>query len=198
MRAVASEVAALKTATGVRFADYYIFTQVLFCLLIGAMVFILPNVSAVGPDEVPGSALRSCLSSVRSMVVATFPAFRAADHAVDNIQRLENALDRMQRAASERDSTDGPVSPPPFETIELRGATFSYRDGEGNPIFTAGPIDFTLKRGETVLFVGGNGSGKSTVLKLLTGLYYPDTGAVLIDGIDVRNIGYRNYRECFQ
>jgi ATP-binding cassette subfamily B protein len=45
-------------------------------------------------------------------------------------------------------------------------------------------IDFTLRRGETVAFVGPSGAGKTTLVKLLVGLYKPETGAVLYNGID--------------
>jgi putative ATP-binding cassette transporter len=45
-----------------------------------------------------------------------------------------------------------------------------------------GPLDLTLRRGELVFLIGGNGSGKSTLAKLLTGLYRPQQGDLLLDG----------------
>ena len=45
-----------------------------------------------------------------------------------------------------------------------------------------GPIDFRVTAGETVFITGGNGSGKSTFLRLLTGLYPPQTGQIILDG----------------
>lgn len=194
---IAGQVKTLKTRTAVRYADYYIFTQVLFYLLIGAMVFILPSLSQVHSDQVTQiTAAILFIVGPLSMVVAVFPAFRAADHAVENIRRLELALDKAERAAAEREHGEG-VEPVSFDTIELKDAEFSYRDSEGRSLFTVGPLNLSLRRGETVLIVGGNGSGKSTFLKLLTALYYPDAGAVYVDGIDVRTFGYRNYRELF-
>lgn len=194
---IAGEVAALKTRTAIRYADYYIFTQVLFYLLIGAMVFILPNLSDVHAEQVTRlTAAILFIVGPLSMVVAVFPSFRAADHAVQNIQRLEQALEQAEQAAQARENGGG-EAPPTFDSIEVKDVAFSYRDRDGRGLFTVGPLDLTVRRGEIVLIVGGNGSGKSTFLKLLTALYYPDAGAVYLDGIDIRSIGYQNYRELF-
>jgi putative ATP-binding cassette transporter len=197
LKEIAGQVAGLKTQTAVRYADYYIITQVLFYLLIGAMVFILPGMSQVYSEQVTRltSAILFIIGPL-SMTVSVVPAFRMATHAVENIGRLEDALDQAQQQAVERDKGDG-QAPPTFETIEMQGVEFSYRDKEKRPLFTVGPLNFTLKRGETVLIVGGNGSGKSTLLKLLTGLYFQDAGVLMLDGMDVRTLGYRNYRELF-
>lgn len=197
LKEIAGQVASLKTQTAVRYADYYIITQVLFYLLIGAMVFILPGMSQVYSEQVTRltSAILFIIGPL-SMTVSVVPAFRMATHAVENIGRLEDSLDQAQQQAVERDKGDG-VAPPTFDTIEMQGVEFSYLDREKRALFTVGPLNFTIKRGETVLIVGGNGSGKSTLLKLMTGLYFQDAGAVMLDGIDVRTIGYRNYRELF-
>lgn len=68
-----------------------------------------------------------------------------------------------------------------WQTIELRGATYRYPDAGGEG-FTVGPVDLTLHRGELVFLIGGNGSGKSTLARLLTGLYRPLEGQILVDG----------------
>ena len=54
------------------------------------------------------------------------------------------------------------------------------RKGEGERSFTLGPLDMTLATGELVFIIGGNGSGKSTFVKVLTGLYLPQQGAVRV------------------
>lgn len=197
LREIATQVAGLKTATATRYSDYYIITQVLFYLLIGAMVFILPGMSFVFPEQV--TRLTSAILFIvgpLSMTVSVVPAFRQATHAVENIERLERALDEAQREAAAKEN--GKIhEAPAFETLGLRDVEFSYRDAEGKSLFSVGPLNFTLKRGETVFIVGGNGSGKSTFLKLLTALYFPDRGEIVVDDIDARALGYQNYRELF-
>ncbi|PCK30720.1 cyclic peptide export ABC transporter [Pseudoalteromonas piscicida] len=75
-----------------------------------------------------------------------------------------------------------------FSSLTVKGLEYSYgsdNDSEksNDYIFSVGPIDFEIKRGEIVFFVGGNGSGKSTFAKLLTGLYQHDAGEVELNGI---------------
>ncbi len=57
-----------------------------------------------------------------------------------------------------------------------------------------GEISFTAKTGETVAFVGPSGSGKSTLMKLLVGLYRPQEGQILYNGIDENNISFEDLR----
>lgn len=80
-----------------------------------------------------------------------------------------------------------------WQTLELRDLVFHYGD-EG---FAVGPLNLTLKRGELVFLIGGNGSGKSTLAMLLTGLYHPVSGQILLDGQPVQAEGLEGYRQLF-
>ncbi len=80
--------------------------------------------------------------------------------------------------------------------IEFRNVTFSY-PGQKNPALSN--VSFRLAPGERVGMIGRIGSGKSTVERLMLGLYRPTSGSILIDGIDInqidpaalrRNVGY--------
>ena len=63
--------------------------------------------------------------------------------------------------------------------------------------FTVGPINLNLRRGEILFVVGGNGSGKTTFMKLLTGLYPIETGTILINGQRVGALDPVLYRQHF-
>ena len=62
------------------------------------------------------------------------------------------------------------------------GVVFAYPAENGTRPFQLGPLDFTLQPGEIVFVAGGNGSGKSTFAKVLTGLYPPEAGEIRLDG----------------
>ena len=62
--------------------------------------------------------------------------------------------------------------------LVVRGVTYRYPSESGGEGFALGPIDLTLEPGEIVFLVGGNGSGKTTLVKLLTGLYPPESGSI--------------------
>lgn len=80
-----------------------------------------------------------------------------------------------------------------WQTLELRELVFHYADSG----FNVGPINMTLQRGELVFLIGGNGSGKSTLAMLLTGLYQPLSGQILLDGEEVNTAGLERYRSLF-
>jgi putative ATP-binding cassette transporter len=69
-------------------------------------------------------------------------------------------------------------------------------DGDAEE-FTLGPLDLTFARGEIVFIIGGNGSGKTTFIKLLTGLYAPEAGTILLDGKAVTLDTSDAYRQHF-
>jgi ATP-binding cassette subfamily B protein len=68
--------------------------------------------------------------------------------------------------------------------VEFRDVAFSYRPDR--PALRG--VSFIVEPGQTVALVGPTGSGKSTIINLLTKFYLPDAGQVLIDGYDVRNV----------
>ncbi|HIB3282806.1 TPA: multidrug ABC transporter permease/ATP-binding protein [Klebsiella oxytoca] len=82
---------------------------------------------------------------------------------------------------------------PHWQTLELRDITFHYPDNS----FAVGPINLTLRRGELVFLIGGNGSGKSTLAMLLTGLYQPVSGQILVDGKPMAADKPEDYRKLF-
>lgn len=74
----------------------------------------------------------------------------------------------------------------PFQSLSMKDVCFTYDSPEeGRNGFSVGPLSLEIARGELVYFVGGNGSGKTTAAKLLTGLYAKREGQVLVNGREV-------------
>ena len=93
--------------------------------------------------------------------------------------------------AEERTGRPFPV--PLREGIRFDGVTFTYPGGE-RPVLR--DVTFRIRPGEKIALVGENGAGKSTLVKLLLGLYRPDTGRISVDGIDVREIELGSLRRA--
>ena len=79
------------------------------------------------------------------------------------------------------------------EEIRFEGVTFSY-PGSAQPVLR--DLSVRIGAGEKVALVGENGAGKSTLVKLLMGLYRPDSGRITVDGIDVSQIDLVSLRRA--
>lgn len=78
----------------------------------------------------------------------------------------------------------------PFRKIEFRNVSFSY-PGQNRQALKN--VSFVFERGKTYSIVGFNGAGKTTLLKLLLGLYEPERGEILIDGVNLNQINKTDY-----
>ncbi|MFP5377291.1 MAG: ABC transporter ATP-binding protein [Acidimicrobiia bacterium] len=90
-----------------------------------------------------------------------------------------------------------PVQPAPVPDrlhhgIDLSGVSFRY-PGDGRPEVLSG-IDLHLAAGSTVAVVGENGAGKTSLVKLLCRFYEPTTGAITVDGVDIRRFHVDDWR----
>jgi putative ATP-binding cassette transporter len=109
-----------------------------------------------------------------SMVVGSMPVILRTESALKELADLEETL---EEEVSDADPTDMDQFRD-FKTLEYRDIQFTYPGPEG---FTAGPLSLEVNRGELIFITGGNGSGKSTALKLLTGLYSSAKGQTRVD-----------------
>lgn len=110
-------------------------------------------------------------------------AIAGAERAIAVLDEPEDVYDRpgarrVARAAGE---------------VEFRGVAFAYRDQP--PVLH--DLSFTIPAGASVGISGATGAGKTTLLSLLTRFYDPTAGAVLLDGVDLRDIRLRDLRTQF-
>ncbi|MDZ7676570.1 MAG: ATP-binding cassette domain-containing protein [Acidimicrobiales bacterium] len=104
------------------------------------------------------------------------------------LQRVNEVLDTEPAIVDRDDARDvGPLQ----NEIRFVDVSFSY-DGQ-HP--TLQNLDLVIPAGAKVAFVGPSGSGKSTVLQLLMRMYDPDEGAILFDGVDLRQATIRSHRD---
>jgi ATP-binding cassette, subfamily B, bacterial len=95
---------------------------------------------------------------------------------------------------------DTPLEPKPenpvyigdIKTLEFQNVSFKHRSAKGHAI---DEITFKAKLGETIAFVGPSGAGKTTLIKLLVGLYKPESGNIVYNDIDGSNIEFDDLRK---
>lgn len=104
----------------------------------------------------------------------------------------KSTIDRMMGLEQEVQEGEVPLKRETLSgAIELRDVTFCY---PGNQYASLSNVSLVIKPGEKVGIIGRSGSGKSSLAKLLVGFYQPDSGSVLIDGIDLRQIDVHDLR----
>lgn len=106
--------------------------------------------------------------------------------AMAGVKRINAFLAQPERAAQAAESADVPRG-----DVAVDHVTFGYG---GRTVLS--DLSFTVKAGEQATLVGRTGAGKSTVFKLLLGLYRPEKGTVTIGGVDVSQITDRQRRSC--
>lgn len=87
---------------------------------------------------------------------------------------------------------DGPAVPQEDQDIQLDHVSFAYGD---TPVLE--DVSFTVPAKKVTAIIGVNGSGKSTVLKLLERMYVPSSGTIRFGGQDIQGYGLKNWREVF-
>ncbi|MFT3825568.1 MAG: ABC transporter ATP-binding protein [Chitinophagaceae bacterium] len=110
-------------------------------------------------------------------------SYREAEASLNNFNNLMNKQPEQQPANAKH---LGPV-----QTLEFSEVGFKHQTARQRAIDN---INFSARIGETIAFVGPSGSGKTTLMKLLVGLYRPQQGKILYNGIDETSINFEDLR----
>jgi putative pyoverdin transport system ATP-binding/permease protein len=167
-----------------------------FYLLIGLLLFALPMVGRLTLETITGYVF-ACLYLMGPMwaILNALPVLARGQVALQKIQECELSI--VTHVGAQHLGVDTDVSPR-WGGLELERVVFGYEpERSPNDGFVLGPLDFTLHPKEVVFLVGGNGSGKSTFVKLLTGLYAPQSGEIRCDGMRIGEENREWYRQHF-
>ena len=160
-------------------------TVVNFIVQLNTVALIIGGVYAIGEKTLSmggliavvmlGSRTLAPLGQVASLI-ANFQQTKTAYNAIDNIMKLD----------VEREEAKKFVERPSFKgKIEFQKVSFTYPETEKKVL---DDVSFIINPGESVGIIGTNGSGKTTIEKLILGLYEPTEGSILVDGIDIKQI----------
>lgn len=126
-------------------------------------------------------------------ILEMLPALSQASIALRKIELLGLSL----ASRAENIDLDRPAPQPLFQRLELIQVTHTFHREQEESSFTLGPIDLTVYPSEMVFIVGGNGNGKSTLAKLIAGLYIPEAGKICLNGEPITDHNREAYRQLF-
>jgi ATP-binding cassette, subfamily B, bacterial len=164
-----------------------------WCLLIVTAANVIVGWTLVSAAADGRIALGEIVTYAQCAVATSMIAFGGLNWALDGasapvaaVRRLLPAMASAGRLTSGRRSARGL----PIRQIRFRDVTFAYPGGA--PVLDG--FDLTIPAGTSLAIVGQNGAGKTTLAKLLCRLYDPQSGAIEIDGVDVRELDLTEWR----
>jgi len=196
--AISDEMQDIAAKSNISFIFNMVFSSTILYVVLLVTVFIVPSYAPTHSDVI--HSITSSIIFIMGplvMLATGIPVFAKTDDSINRLYDLEQELDEANIASSYGEIANHYPAFTQFQTLAMQDVLFHYRDLAGQSLFTSGPHTFTLQQGELLFIVGGNGSGKSTFLKLLTGLYQPEEGDIYLDGELIEPMQYLAYRELF-
>jgi putative ATP-binding cassette transporter len=172
--------------------------QATLFLPLGLTLFLLPTFFETGTAEL--------VKIISVTLVVIWPAYTLVQFgpvsaaAAGIIQRISDFEARLDSSGLEPELEEGAALPvaPEFSRINCDELTFTYPKRAGDErAFSVTIEEFSIEKGELVVMRGGNGSGKSTFMRLLAGLEQADSGVLAVDGKDIKELGEAGYRALF-
>ena len=162
-------------------------TNLVFYVLIAKQVWV--GDILIGDYTLYSGAITSiavCVSTLISSSATIYEGTLFIDNLIAFMKEPQTVVPRLEAPVEvERDS---------HHTIEFKNVSFRY-PGSNRDVLKN--IDLTIGAGETVVLVGLNGAGKTTLIKLLTRLYDPTEGEILLDGRDIRDYDVKSLYKIF-
>ena len=171
----------------------FLTTQIFIYLLIAIVVFLLPVFISLDQTIIFQffASILFLIGPLESLI-SSYQNISKASISLENIYGLESDIDKSLSELVDDSHVNERIT---FDDLKLENISFRYHNN--NDKFIIGPINLTIKRGELLFIAGGNGTGKTTLLKIITGLYIPTEGNLTINGKKLTLENYQQYREMF-
>jgi len=167
---------------------------IIFTIFSGIAMVLFNGAQNVTTGNMTGGEMLDFI--MRAIFVAG--AFAALSEVYSELQRAAGAAGRLAELLAAEPKIKAPLNPIKLPgkvkgTITFKDVLFHYPSKQN--IAALKSFNLTIKPGETVALVGPSGAGKSTVLQLLLRFYDPQSGAVMIDGINIKDVDPAALRE---
>lgn len=169
-------------------------------LFAGSIVFLLPIISghsSLDLSKIVAVALftigpiSSLIDGIQNYELVRF-SYKSIIDFKEKIDGLAVIKDNSSDGSDLSENTLGS-----YKYINANKLTFNRIGPDGKVSFTVGPVNLSLEPGKLIIFEGGNGSGKTTFIRLITGLYNPNAGVITFNGEPITPENISLYRQHF-
>jgi putative ATP-binding cassette transporter len=194
---IAADARQLKLETSQYFVWMSVIGQNFLYVLLAFLIFVFP---AFGDKDVQNVAQVATavifIMGPLGEVVGSVPLLMRSNSAIKIINELEAMLDSVEFDTNGADPSKL-ARFRSFREISLHDVSFAYEHRPRNGAFRMGPLDLSVKANELLFIIGGNGTGKSTLLKVIAGLYKSQGGSISVDGEIIYDEDLPAYRSLF-
>jgi putative ATP-binding cassette transporter len=147
-------------------------------LIIGAILFVLPKFNLLPKEDIVSYVvillfITGPISNLINMQ-NIYTRFSVANKRINTF--LNDFSGEVENYNNEKDRNFD------FQSLNFKNISFQYENASGDQSFALNNINFSTQKGEVIFIVGGNGSGKSTFINILTGLYDHEKGEIIVNG----------------
>lgn len=155
----------------------------------------LANAGSIDGGQITYVAILVMMSGPMRSMSGSLQSLALGNASLERVNQISKYLESSVQRDDRSEPASAPVAPPAVRRLLFSGVTFRY-EGQGDRGYELGPIDFELRAGSVLFVTGGNGSGKTTFVKLVSGLYSPTSGSIVINDEAVTESTRASYQEA--
>jgi cyclic peptide transporter len=186
----------LSIRTNIQYMDNELLGSLSWYIMLGLILFVLPKAFHLHAEQLTTFVVVTLyLMGPVSTLIKFLPFFTRTRIAVQRIDQLEK--DIQAHIVLNQQLDDLTPAGKHFRSIRFSAIEFQYPGGKDRPGFKVGPLNLEIRRGETIFVTGSNGSGKSTFINMIAGLYLPTSGNICWNDIRTGAHNHSYYSDQF-
>ena len=166
-----------------RFLVINLFSQYGLYLVLGIVIFLLPKLHLLNKEQLTSFVIS--LLFIRGPIISLIAMQDFYTKAYVANKRITGFLKESTGSPSVQQDLDVEHYDRRVSELKFENVLYQYQDHSLETAFVLGPLNITIKEGETIFVIGGNGSGKSTFINLLTGICAPTSGKAYLNGREI-------------
>ena len=182
----------LGITTAIKYLDNELLGSYSWYIVLGLIMYVLPMIVNLNISQTSTFIITILyLIGPVSTLISTVPFYTRVKIALERLNQYE--IDISKKIKNKIKYDDAFNIDEKLETLRFNEVVYEYTNDENEKTFAVGPINLEITKGDVIFIVGGNGSGKSTFINLLTGLYKPVSGFISFNSQEILPLNYPYY-----